>query len=106
MTERRMPRPRPARRTGGRLVELFGYGADSPIRLTWELACACDASRLHCPSVSGRRDPRELSTEERKAVIDEMARMQVFYVNISGGEPAVRPDLWRSPVTAPATTWA
>src|SRR5262249_22630570 len=41
---------------------------------------------------SGRRDPRELSAAECRAVIDELARMQVFYVNIGGGEPTVRPD--------------
>jgi len=27
-------------------------------------------------------------------VIDELQRMQVFYVNIGGGEPTVRPDFW------------
>jgi mycofactocin radical SAM maturase len=49
---------------------------------------------VHCLSSSGRRDPRELSTAECKAVIDELERMQVFYVNIGGGEPTVRPDFW------------
>ena len=49
---------------------------------------------MHCLSSSGRRDPRELSTEQCKAVIDELERMQVFYVNIGGGEPTVRPDFW------------
>ena len=43
------------------------------------------------PFQPGRRDPRELAAECR-AVIDELARMQVFYVNIGGGEPTVRPD--------------
>ncbi|HEX3566037.1 MAG TPA: radical SAM protein, partial [Acidimicrobiales bacterium] len=28
------------------------------------------------------------------AVIDELERMQVFYVNIGGGEPTVRKDFW------------
>jgi mycofactocin radical SAM maturase len=28
------------------------------------------------------------------AVIDELERMQVFYVNIGGGEPTARPDFW------------
>ena len=27
-------------------------------------------------------------------MIDELQRMQVFYVNIGGGEPTVRPDFW------------
>jgi mycofactocin radical SAM maturase len=78
----------------GRLVDLFERGLDAPICLTWELTYACNLSCVHCLSSSGRRDPRELSTAECKAVIDTLERMQVFYVNIGGGEPTVRPDFW------------
>ncbi|MEU6128085.1 mycofactocin radical SAM maturase [Saccharopolyspora sp. NPDC047091] len=77
-----------------RLVEHFQHGLDSPICLTWELTYACNLSCVHCLSASGRRDPRELSTAECEAVIDELQRMQVFYVNIGGGEPTVRADFW------------
>jgi mycofactocin radical SAM maturase len=77
-----------------RLVEHFRAGLDAPICLTWELTYACNLACVHCLSSSGRRDPRELSTDECKAVIDELERMQVFYVNIGGGEPTVRPDFW------------
>ena len=76
------------------LVDQFQYGLDAPICLTWELTYACNLSCVHCLSSSGRRDPRELTTAEAKAVIDELERMQVFYVNIGGGEPTVRPDFW------------
>ncbi len=76
------------------LVELFERGLDSPICLTWELTYACNLSCSHCLSSSGRRDPRELTTSEARAVIEELERMQVFYVNIGGGEPTVRPDFW------------
>ena len=76
------------------LVEHFALGLDAPICLTWELTYACNLACSHCLSSSGRRDPRELSTEECKRVIDELQRMQVFYVNIGGGEPTVRSDFW------------
>lgn len=76
------------------LVEHFAQGLQAPICLTWELTYACNLACAHCLSSSGRRDPRELSTAEAKAVIDELERMQVFYVNIGGGEPTVRPDFW------------
>ncbi|SFW79294.1 mycofactocin radical SAM maturase [Amycolatopsis australiensis] len=76
------------------LVDEFQYGLDAPICLTWELTYACNLSCVHCLSSSGRRDPRELSTAECRALIDEFERMQVFYVNIGGGEPTVRPDFW------------
>ncbi len=76
------------------LIEKFERGLDAPICLTWELTYACNLACVHCLSSSGRRDPRELSTEQCKAIIDELERMQVFYVNIGGGEPTVRPDFW------------
>jgi [mycofactocin precursor peptide]-tyrosine decarboxylase / 3-amino-5-[(4-hydroxyphenyl)methyl]-4,4-dimethylpyrrolidin-2-one synthase len=76
------------------LVEQFQFGLDAPICLTWELTYACNLACVHCLSSSGRRDPRELSTAECKALIDEFERMQVFYVNIGGGEPTVRADFW------------
>jgi MoaA/NifB/PqqE/SkfB family radical SAM enzyme len=75
-------------------VEHFQYGLNSPICLTWELTYACNLACVHCLSSSGRRDPRELTTAEAKSVIDELQRMQVFYVNIGGGEPTVRSDFW------------
>src|ERR1700677_924043 len=78
----------------GKLTDLFQLGLDAPICLTWELTYPCNLSCVHCLSSSGRRDPRELSTDECKAVIDTMQRMQVFYVNIGGGEPTVRRDFW------------
>jgi mycofactocin biosynthetic radical S-adenosylmethionine protein MftC len=78
----------------GKLTDLFQLGLDAPICLTWELTYACNLSCVHCLSSSGRRDPRELSTAECKAVIDTLERMQVFYVNIGGGEPTVRSDFW------------
>ncbi|MGQ0844918.1 MAG: mycofactocin radical SAM maturase, partial [Sporichthyaceae bacterium] len=75
-----------------RLIDEFALGLDAPICLTWELTYACNLACTHCLSSSGRRDPRELSTEQCKAVIREMEALQVFYVNIGGGEPTVRED--------------
>jgi mycofactocin biosynthetic radical S-adenosylmethionine protein MftC len=85
----------PARsRQGKGLTDLFDAGLTSPICLTWELTYACNLACVHCLSSSGRRDPRELTTAECRTVIDTLQRMQVFYVNIGGGEPTVRPDFW------------
>ena len=76
------------------LVARMKEGLDAPICLTWELTYACNLACVHCLSSSGRRDERELSTEQALAVIDELARLQVFYVNIGGGEPMVRRDFF------------
>ncbi|HWC33360.1 MAG TPA: mycofactocin radical SAM maturase [Mycobacteriales bacterium] len=76
------------------LLDHFERGLDAPICLTWELTYACNLSCTHCLSSSGRRDPRELTTAECMSLIDTFERMQIFYVNIGGGEPTVRSDFW------------
>lgn len=75
-------------------AERLKQGLDAPICLTWELTYACNLQCVHCLSSSGRRDPGELSTAEAERVLDELADMQVFYINIGGGEPTLRPDFW------------
>ena len=82
----------PVKRSG--LADQMKVGLDAPICLTWELTYACNLQCVHCLSSSGRRDPRELTTAEAEAVIDELQRLQVFYINIGGGEPTIRPDFW------------
>jgi len=69
-------------------------GLAAPITVTWEITYACNLSCAHCLSASGRRHPLELSTAEGKRLVDELVEMQVFYVNIGGGEPFVRPDFF------------
>jgi mycofactocin radical SAM maturase len=76
------------------LIDHFEHGLDAPICLTWELTYACNLACTHCLSSSGRRDPRELTTAECTELVDTFERMQVFYVNIGGGEPTVRPDFF------------
>ena len=76
------------------LVEQLKGGLDAPICLTWELTYACNLECVHCLSSSGQRDPRELTTDEAKAVLDELHDLQVFYINIGGGEPMIRRDFF------------
>jgi len=76
------------------LRQRFTRGLDAPICLTWELTYACNLACVHCLSSSGRRDPMELTPAEARGVVDELAAMKVFYVNIGGGEPMLRPDFF------------
>ncbi|CAB4554243.1 unannotated protein [freshwater metagenome] len=76
------------------LVEEMKRGLDAPICLTWELTYACNLQCVHCLSSSGQRDERELSTDEAKKILDELRDLQVFYINIGGGEPMVRRDFF------------
>ncbi len=77
------------------LRDRFETGLAAPICLTWELTYGCNLACTHCLSSSGRRDPRELTTGEATALIDEIAEMQIFYINIGGGEPMIRRDFLR-----------
>jgi len=77
------------------LRDRFERGLAAPICLTWELTYACNLACTHCLSSSGRRDPKELTTEEALGLIDEIADMQVFYINIGGGEPMIRRDFFQ-----------
>jgi mycofactocin radical SAM maturase len=99
MTDLIINEPRPddlvlsqAKQSG--LATQMKQGLDAPICLTWELTYACNLQCVHCLSSSGRRDPDELTTAECEALIDELARMQVFYINVGGGEPTIRNDFW------------
>jgi mycofactocin radical SAM maturase len=76
------------------LVAQMKQGLDAPICLTWELTYACNLDCVHCLSSSGRRDPRELTTAEAKSVLDQLRDLQVFYINIGGGEPTIRRDFF------------
>jgi mycofactocin biosynthetic radical S-adenosylmethionine protein MftC len=78
----------------GSLRDRFELGLDAPICLTWEITWACNLACVHCLSSSGRRDPRELTTTEAAGLIDDLAEMQVFYVNVGGGEPTIRGDFF------------
>ncbi|MBA2337965.1 MAG: radical SAM protein, partial [Acidimicrobiia bacterium] len=76
------------------LADQLQAGLSSPICLTWELTYACNLQCVHCLSASGRRDPDELDTARALALVDEFAAMQVFYINIGGGEPLLRRDFF------------
>ena len=80
--------------SGKALASQLKAGLDAPICLTWEITYACNLQCVHCLSSSGTRDPRELSTAQAKAVLDELRDLQVFYINIGGGEPMIRKDFF------------
>ena len=63
------------------------------MNVTWEITEACNLACSHCLSADLRAPARgELDRDRCFAVIDELARMQVFQVNFGGGEPFLRDD--------------
>ena len=67
-------------------------GLSAPVNITWEVTYACNLGCIHCLSDSGRKRTAELSTEQCRQVIDQLAAVRVFQFNIGGGEPFMRPD--------------
>jgi mycofactocin radical SAM maturase len=79
---------------GTTMADQLKAGLNAPICLTWEWTYACNLQCVHCLSSSGTRDPDELSTDEMKQIVDDLHDLGVFYVNIGGGEPMLRPDFF------------
>ncbi|HWA94428.1 MAG TPA: TIGR04053 family radical SAM/SPASM domain-containing protein [Terracidiphilus sp.] len=68
---------------------------EKPFIAIWEVTQACDLACVHCrASAQPNRHPLELSAEEGKRLIDEIAEMKVPVFVLTGGDPIKRPDLF------------
>lgn len=65
----------------------------APLFVSWQITRDCDLCCLHCctDSAPGKRLPDELGAEEARRVAAEIARAEVPYVMLCGGEPLVVP---------------
>lgn len=69
---------------------------ERPFIAIWETTQACDLSCVHCRACAQpARNPFELSTDEAKRLIDEIAAMQVPVFVLTGGDPLKRPDIFQ-----------
>lgn len=72
----------------------FALFDQTPFMVFWETTRACDLVCHHCRACAvPARDPRELSTAEGFALLDEIAAMGTKLVVLTGGDPAKREDL-------------
>src|SRR5215471_8400344 len=68
---------------------------ERPYIAIWEVTQACDLACVHCRACAQpKRHPLELSTDEGKCLIDEIAEMKVPVFVLTGGDPIKRPDLF------------
>jgi len=68
---------------------------ERPFIAIWEVTQACDLACVHCrASAQPDRHPMELSTEEGKDLIDQIAALKVPVFVLTGGDPIKRPDLF------------
>lgn len=67
----------------------------SPFIVIWEVTQACDLACVHCRAEARPlRHPRELTTEEGKALIDEIIRFGSPLLVLTGGDPIKRHDIF------------
>lgn len=68
---------------------------EQPFLAIWEVTQACDLACVHCRAAAQPlRHPMELTTDEGKDLIDQIAAMNVPVFVLTGGDPIKRPDLF------------
>jgi len=65
-----------------------------PEDVQWLATERCNLSCAHCGTNAGRKNPDELTTTEMKQAIDELALLGTKLLELTGGEPLLREDLW------------
>jgi 12,18-didecarboxysiroheme deacetylase len=73
---------------------LLQFSADKKPVVVWNVTRRCNLRCVHCYAHAGEEaGTDELSTEQGKALLDDLAAFGVPVVLFSGGEPLVRKDL-------------
>ena len=68
---------------------------ETPFLAIWEVTQSCDLACKHCRAAAQPiAHPDQLSTAEGKALIDQIAAMQIPIFVFTGGDPLKRPDLY------------
>ena len=64
-----------------------------PLHALWEVTQRCHLRCRHC-YLAGEHEPEELGTSEGRDLLEQMARLGVMFLVITGGEPLLREDLF------------
>ncbi|HSR30117.1 MAG TPA: radical SAM protein [Anaerolineae bacterium] len=83
------------RRTDRSPSHLLQFTHDKKPIVVWNSTKACNLRCIHCYyTANAQSDPDELTTEEAKVVIDDLAAFGAPVLLFSGGEPLLRDDLY------------
>jgi len=73
---------------------LLQFSSDKKPVVVWNITRSCNLKCVHCYAhATGEAAKDELSTEEGKQLLDDLAEFGTPVVLFSGGEPLVRKDL-------------
>ncbi len=64
----------------------------TPITAVWETTMACNMRCMHCGSACASALPDELTTQEALTLCDDLGRLGMQWITLSGGEPLTRKD--------------
>lgn len=68
----------------------------SPLKISFNITKKCNIQCKHCfMSANAHAEDGELTTEELYKLFDDMQRHGTFFICIGGGEPLIRPDIFR-----------
>ena len=82
------------RKSGDLPSHLLQFSADKKPVVVWNMTRRCNLKCIHCYSNSADIDyPDELTTDEGKKLIDDLAAFGSPVILFSGGEPLLRRDL-------------
>lgn len=82
-----------SRHTPGTLWARIQEPHPYPLGLTLVLTERCDLACPHCYVPHPEREPHALDLAELTRLLDALAALGVLHLTLTGGEPAVRPDL-------------
>jgi len=61
----------------------------------WEVTASCNLNCIHCHAMGSASQPDELTTDEGRRLIDQIAGINAFRTLVfTGGEPLLRPDIF------------
>lgn len=82
------------RHSGQLPSHLLQFSADKKPVVVWNITRRCNLKCVHCYAHARDEEfPDELTTEEGRKVLDDLAQFGCPVVLFSGGEPLMRPDL-------------
>lgn len=74
---------------------MFEIELNNPLDVEWEITNACNLRCRHCYVAAGEKLDNELNTKEALQLVEDLDRIGVTDITISGGEPFLRNDLWQ-----------
>ena len=82
------------RRSGDLPSHLLQFSIDKKPVVVWNVTRACNLNCIHCYARADEKGhEKELTHEQARAMIDDLAEFGVPVILFSGGEPLIRPDL-------------